>query len=110
MTKPKFGIDKKEGIHEIYIGKWIIIYPQGINGNFTGYCTGIKDGYAILNPFIGAEVKEGKLIRKLIENDGSSIIPIIGSAVEPTTKEYLINYHEMMNKKESEKKDSDKSA
>lgn len=108
MTEPKFGMKEREGLYEKYIHKWIIIYPQGINGNFPGYCTGIKDGYAILNPFIGAEIKEGKLIRKLIENDGSSIIPLIGSAIEPTTKEYLMSYHEMMNKKDDEKKNSDK--
>jgi len=53
MSENKFGFNKESGIQEQYIGKWVIIYPPGINKTFSGYCKDVREGYALLNPFGG---------------------------------------------------------
>jgi len=105
----QFGIDKRKGLYDKYIGKWVIIYPTGINNSFSGKMVEINEGNAILNPFQFGEVKEGKLVRKLISNSIGSTIPLVGSVIEPVTEEYLVSYCELMNKKDNEEtKKSDK--
>ena len=99
----ELGIDEKKGLYDEYIRKWVVIYPHGINSDFSGKCIAIREGYAVLNPFQGAEIKEGRLVRKLIRNRGSSLVPLVGSAVEPTTEEHIIRYCKMINKKGGEK-------
>jgi hypothetical protein len=107
MTDSEFGFDK-EKLHDNYIGRWVLIYSSGLNTAFSGKLMAIKEGYGLLNPFQHEEIKEGKLVRKLVEDDIGSIVPLIGSAIEPTTEEYLTAYCEMLNKKESKKKESKK--
>lgn len=107
MTEHGFGFEM-EKLYESYIGKWVLIYPTGVNSNFSGRFMGVKEGYAILNPFQGGEIKEGKLVRKIIRNDGHSLVPLIGSAIEPVTEKYIIEYCKMLNKKDREKKESKK--
>ena len=108
MTEPKFGYEKGEGLYDSYDGKWVVIYPTGVNSTFSGRFRGVKEGYAILNPFQGGEMKEGKLVRKLISNDGHSLAPLMGSAIEPVTEKYIIEYCKMLNKKDKENKKSKK--
>ena len=104
MVNTNFGVEKKKGLYDSYIGKWVIVYPQGINIPFSGKLVEIKEGYGLLNPFQGGEFKEGKLVRRLVNDDGNSLVPLFGSAIEPTTEEYLGSYCETMNKKSEEEK------
>ena len=102
----EFGATKRNNVYESYIGRWVIIYSQGLHTNFSGKVTEIKEGYALLNPFQAGEVKEGMLVRKLIEDERGALVPLEGSAVEPTTEDHLRSWCEIMNKRDSEKKDS----
>ncbi len=103
MTETPFGIKRKKVVYEDYIGRWALIYPTGLNTTFSGKIVAIVEGNAILNPFQHGEIKEGKLVRKLITDKTGSLVPLIGSTIEPTTEKYLIDYCEMMNKKEEQK-------
>jgi len=82
-------------LYDEYRNRWIVILPQGIQRIFSGYCADIREGYAVLDPFHGKQLKEGKLEDTLIE--GRSIVPLMGSAVEPTTKEDIIAFLESLN-------------
>jgi len=82
-------------LYDEYRNKWIVIFPQGIQKTFSGHCVDIREGYAVLDPFNGKRLKDGKLENALIE--GRSIVPLIGSAVEPTTKEDIIAFLESLN-------------
>jgi len=87
----EFGIQnhrKKE--FEQYVGRWIVICPTGTSKTFGGYCVKVEDGYAFLNPFQGADIDPEKgLIRKMVEDE--SMVPLVGSAVEPQTEENIRN-------------------
>lgn len=73
-----------------YIGKYVIIYPSH-GSNFAGRITGLKNGYAILNPYQGGEydIKKG-LIRMLVYKNSRVRIADC-TAIEPTTKKNLEN-------------------
>ncbi len=97
-----YGIEDKKGFYQEYVGKWVVVYPAGINTQFSGKLVEIIDGYGALKPFQGGKIEKGKLVRKLIGDDGRSLVPLVGSAIEPTTKESIINYCKMFNKKSEE--------
>ncbi|MCL5730290.1 MAG: hypothetical protein M1165_01850 [Candidatus Pacearchaeota archaeon] len=99
----KFGMEEKKEIYERYIGKWITIYPVGMHSNFSGKLVEIIDGYGILKEIIDAAQKEGKLVRMLIKGDGESLVPLFGSAVEPTTEGDITGHCEISNKRDEEK-------
>ncbi|MBI2043189.1 hypothetical protein HYT25_02260 [Candidatus Pacearchaeota archaeon] len=99
-----FGREEiKERTYDKYIGRYVIIYVQGQQTNFSGQVNSIKEGYIILNPFQGGEwdVKKG-LIRKLIYDDSTIRVSDI-SVVEPITKENLERFFEFNNRKEARK-------
>ncbi len=102
MTDTGFGIgEREEELYKKYINEWIVIYPHGINGTFSGYCIGVKDGYALLKPFQDGKIKEGRLVRALIRDRKPSIVPLMGGVVEPTTEKHILDYLELMNEKEN---------
>jgi len=85
-----YGPSKREDGFKEYVGKWILIYPQGIPIAFGGQCINVDGDYAILNPFQGRKYSdEGDLVRKMVK--GNSRVPLIGSAVEPSTKKDIEN-------------------
>ena len=89
------GFDGRMNLYDEYRDKWVVIFPQRIQGTFSGYCVDIREVYAVLDPFNGKRLKDGKLENALIE--GRSIVPLMGSVVEPTTKEDIIAFLESLN-------------
>jgi hypothetical protein len=105
MAKPGFGLNRNKGLYDQYLGRFVIIYPAGINTSFSGKVIDIIEGYAVLNPFQGGEICEGKLVRKLIGHIGNSLVPLIGSAIEPVTEEYLTEYYKLRDKEDKKKEE-----
>ena len=96
--RPEFGMTRKENFYDEYIGKFVIICPNSGNNNFAGKLIEVKEGYATLNPFQGGKFdEEGKLVRELIYEN--SKIYILGTSIEPTTQENIINFCKRMNRK-----------
>ncbi|MDP3986939.1 MAG: hypothetical protein Q8P81_01805 [Nanoarchaeota archaeon] len=87
----KFGFEKSKGLWDDYLGEWIIIFPQGQNTGFSGWCMGIKEGYAILSPFNGGRSNNGRLEGVLVE-EGISTVPLAGSVIQPTDRESVLAY------------------
>lgn len=98
----QFGYEKTEDELTECIGKWVIIYVPGISTNFAGKVDRIKNGYAFLNPFQRGDVKEGKLVRGLMSDEIGSLVPLIGSAIEPVTEQYLLDYCKLLDKRDEE--------
>jgi len=99
----EFGIESSEGIYERnFIGKYVIIYPQGRHDSFSGKINSIEEGVAVLNPFLGSIYSENGFMRKLLYQN--AIVNIMGAHVEKKTKKSLENLCKIVNdgKKESE--------
>ncbi|MEX2017155.1 MAG: hypothetical protein WD876_01650 [Candidatus Pacearchaeota archaeon] len=105
MTENRYGMGTKKEFGSEYRDRWVLIYSHGLNTTFSGKVSEVRsDGYVRLNPFQHIDIKEGKLVRGIIEDETGSLVPWMGSAIEPTTEEYLRAWCEMMNKKDGEKK------
>lgn len=96
-----------------YLGRWVIIYPQGISSSFCGKVREITGNYAILNPFytLNSYVKRNKeTLRKSALTKGDFRVPLINAAIEPTTKSSLENavkFHNEQKKKNDSLNKSD---
>ena len=99
-------LKKKTSLFDEYIGKWVIIFPNGRQENFSGLLRRIEDNYAVLNPFQGGkfDAKTG-LTRKLIKKD-SLVYLGNGVNIEPTTEESVRAYCAYSNR-QAEKKNSE---
>jgi hypothetical protein len=92
-----------------YINKYISIYPQGINTIFAGKLIRMDENYGVLNPFQSGEYDEnGKVVKKIYNREAT--VPLIGAAIEPTTRKSLENACKFIKQKREEpaKKDSTK--
>jgi len=111
-----FGDNKRQdNIWAEYLGKWVVIRVPGIQPSYAGKMIDIKAGeYAVLSPFQDGhfDVKQGFIHEMSNER---TIVPLVGSPIEPTTQENIENYCKYQNKKSLEeltkkrvKKKSDK--
>jgi hypothetical protein len=102
---PNKSLLKKRNPHgENYIGKYISIYPPGIGTTFSGKLIAIENGYGILSPYQSGEYnEEGKVVKKIY--NGKATVPLINSAIEPTTRRSLENMCRQINEKKEEKKE-----
>ena len=107
MTHPEFGITKKESLWNGYLGKWITIRAQGIPTTYVGKMIEIKEEYAVLSPFQDGYFDEDRGFICTI-NSGRSLIPLVGSSIEPTTRRSIENYCKYNNKKNSEEREKRK--
>jgi len=89
-----------------YIGKWVIIYPQGLSWSFSGKFQKITGNYAILNPFYSVPYtkKDGKIYKECMLTKGDLRIPLINAVIEPTKKSYLENLIVIGNEKRKHKR------
>jgi hypothetical protein len=88
---------KRISPYERYIGKYVVIYPSGINTHFSGKLIQIEENYGLLKPFQSGEYDDrGKIIRKISNKESS--IPLIGAAIETTTRKNLENFCKSLNK------------
>lgn len=81
-----------------YIGKYVVLFVNH-QSSFSGLVKEIKDGYVLLMPHVANCVEEGKLVRKLI-NEQSIVREDSIVAVEPATRETLEVYCRCMNEKD----------
>jgi len=102
-----YGVNKKKGIFDEYIGKYVIIHPA-TNTTYLGKITKIEGDYAVLNPHQTVIYEEGKNgIKKLIGE--SSLVRISGAiSIEPTTRENLENYCKYINKEAEKERHKEK--
>ena len=97
--KTKFGYDNQGKLFDSYIGEWAIIRPTGMSTTYAGKIIGVKEDCVLLNPYECADwdVEKG-MILKLNKTAKPLSVPLIGSAIEPTTQKTLENYCAYQNK------------
>lgn len=109
MTDMGFGNNpKQEIVWNEYIGKWVTIKAQGIPTTYAGKMIEIKGGeYAVLSPFQSGhfDVERGFICEMSNER---SLIPLVGSGIEPTTKKNIEDYCKYTNKKSDEERKKQK--
>ena len=107
MTGSGFGAKRRGGIWDEYIGQWVVIRVSGISSSYGGKIVEIKDGNAYLSPFQDGhfDAEEG-FIHGM--NNGISLLPLMGSTVEPTTQENIEDYCRYQNKKALEERAKEK--
>jgi len=113
--KLRFGIQNhRPKEFEQYVGKWIVVYPQGLP-SFAGLCTKVEDGYAFLYPFQGGDIDPEKgLVKRIVEDDEDEVpvmAPLVGSLIEPQTRENIEKdcaYSNAQNGKSKDKKKKSK--
>jgi hypothetical protein len=106
MTENGFGINKKESIWHNYIGQWVTIRVPGIPTSYAGRVEDIREDHALLSPFQSGHYTDEDFFYEM--SKGTSLIPLVGSAIEPTTEKNIIDYCNYMNKKSLEEKAKDK--
>ncbi|MFH1801350.1 MAG: hypothetical protein ABH804_00755 [archaeon] len=77
--------EKNESIWDEYIGRYVLIYSQQ-GTTFAGKITGIKEGYAVLNPFQGGKYDSKKGLIKVMVNENSKVRLIGCIGIKPITK------------------------
>ena len=93
--------DKKDLIWDEYIGEYIVITSQS-GSNTSGRLVEVKEGYAVLNPFQGAEYdSERGRTRKLVHKN-AKVNALMVSEITPTTKKDLEAFCIYTDKKERE--------
>lgn len=109
MTKIGFGDNtRQEIIWREYIGKWVTIKAQGIPTTYAGKMIEIKDGkYAVLSPFQSGHFDEETGFICGMSNE-RSLVPLVGSGIEPTTKKNIEDYCKYTNKKSEKEREAEK--
>lgn len=100
-TNNKPGPKRRVSPWDKYMNKYVSIYTPGINTTFSGKLIRMEENYGVLNPFQSGEYgKDGKVIKKIYYRDAT--VPMIGAAIEPTTKKSLENACKVGSEKKEE--------